>query len=114
MTMLCSICKKEQAVIFINEPTEKDPKHVTGYCIKCAKENSIDPLKSVLGNNDIDLRNIAEQFESVFNNLSNNMELTDMDYDEISDNIVPVGAIIGNIFSNSAPNGQTGKEKEIS
>ncbi len=102
--MLCSICKKEQAVIFIDEPTKKDPNHVTGYCIKCAKEKGIDPLKSVLGNNDIDLRNIAEQFESVFNNLSNNMELTDMDYDEISDNIVPVGAIIGNIFSN--PNEQ--------
>ncbi len=80
--MLCSICKKEQAVIFINSPTDKDPKNVTGYCLNCAKEKGINPLQSVLGDNDIDLKNVAEQFETMFNNISNNMELSDMDFDE--------------------------------
>ena len=104
--MLCSICKHEQAVIFINTPTEKDPKQVTGYCLNCAKEKGIKPLQSVLGNNDIDLANVAEQFEAMFNNISNNMELSDMDFDEANENMVPIGAIIGNIF-NGAPNSQS-------
>ena len=97
--MLCSVCKKEQAVIFINEPTKEDPKHVTGYCLNCAQEKGINPLKSVLGNNDIDLKNVAEQFETMFNNISNNMELSDIDFNEATENIVPIGAIFGNIFN---------------
>lgn len=97
--MLCSICKNEQAVIFINEPTAKDPKHVTGYCLNCAKEKGINPLQSVLGDNDVDFKNVAEQFEAMFNNISNNMELSDMDFDEATENMVPIGAIFGNIFN---------------
>lgn len=98
--MLCSVCKKEQAVIFINDPTKKDPKHVTGYCLNCAKEKGINPLQSVLGDNDIDLKNVAEQFESMFNNISNNIELSDIDFEEGTENMVPIGAIFGNIFNN--------------
>ena len=97
--MLCSVCKNEQAVIFINTPSKEDPKHVTGYCLNCAKEKGINPLQSVLGDNDIDLKNVAEQFETMFNNISNNMELTDMDFDEATENMVPIGAIFGNIFN---------------
>ena len=103
--MLCSVCKEEQAVIFINAPTKEDPKHVTGYCLNCAREKGINPLQSVLGDNDIDLANVAEQFETMFNNISNNMELSDMDFDEANENMVPIGAIIGNIF-NTAPNSE--------
>lgn len=88
--MVCSVCKHEQAVIFINEPTEKDPKHVTGYCLNCAREKGINPIKSVLGGNDVDLVNVAEQFEAMFNNISNNMELSDMDFDEANSNMVPI------------------------
>lgn len=96
--MQCSICKKEQAVIFINTPTEKNPKHVTGYCLNCAQEKGISPLHSVLGENEIDLKNVAEQFEAMFNNISNNMELSDIDFDEATENMVPIGAIFGNLF----------------
>lgn len=104
--MLCSVCKNEQAVIFINEPTKEDPKHVTGYCLSCAQEKGINPLKSALGDNDIDLKNVAEQFEAMFNNLSNNMELSDIDFNEATENIVPIGAIFGNIFNESEPSYQ--------
>lgn len=104
--MLCSVCKHEQAVIFINAPTKEDPKHVTGYCLNCAREKGINPLQSVLGDNDIDLANVAEQFETMFNNISNNIELSDMDFDESTENMVPIGAIIGNIF-NTSPHNQS-------
>jgi len=95
--MLCSVCKKEQAIIFVNEPTKEEPKHVTGYCFNCAKKKGIKPLNSALNNSNIDLSNVAEQFESIFNNISNNMELQDMDFEEV-ENVVPIGAIFGNIF----------------
>ena len=104
--MLCSICKNEQAVIFINEPTKEDPKHVTGYCLNCAREKGIKPLQSVLGDNDIDLKNVAEQFETMFNNISNNMDLSDIDFEEGTENMVPIGAIFGNIFNNQSENNQ--------
>lgn len=103
--MLCSVCKKEQAIIFVNEPTKEDPKHVTGYCFNCAKEKGINPLNSVLKDSNIDLNNVAEQFESIFNNISNNMDLQDMDFEE-AENVVPIGAIIGNIFNPNSTEGQ--------
>ena len=107
--MLCSVCKKEQAIIFVNEPTKDDPKHVTGYCFNCAKEKGIKPLNSVLNNSNIDLNNVAEQFESIFNNISNNMDLQDMDFEE-SENVVPIGAIFGNIFGGSNNNSDSQSE----
>lgn len=110
--MLCSVCKKEQAVIFIHEQG-KENKQV-GYCLNCAREKGINPLQSVLGDNNIDLNNVAEQFESMFNNISNNMELTDMDFEEHSGNMVPIGAIFGNIFNgNSTESSASGKNKKV-
>lgn len=112
--MLCSVCKKEQAIIFVNNPSKEDPKHVTGYCFNCAKEKGVNPLNSVLKDNNIDLNNVAEQFESIFNNISNNMDLTDMDFEE-SENVVPIGAIFGNIFNpNSTENSAEGKNSNSS
>ena len=105
--MLCSVCKKEEAVIFINSPTKEKPNNVVGYCLNCAKEKGINPLKSVLGNNDVDLKSVAEQFESMFNNLTNNMELSDIDFNEANENMVPIGAIFGNIFSSPDSNEQS-------
>lgn len=88
--MLCSVCKHEQAVIFINDNSKSDKKNVTGYCLNCAREKGINPLQSVLGDNDVNLTNVAEQFEAMFNNISNNMELSDMDFDEATENMVPI------------------------
>ncbi len=95
--MLCSVCKKEQAIIFVNEPTADDPKHMTGYCFHCAKEKGIKPANSVLNNSNIDLSNVAEQFEAIFNDISNNMDMQDINSDG-AENVVPIGAIFGNIF----------------
>ena len=106
--MLCSVCKKEQAIIFVNDPTKDDPKHVTGYCLNCAKEKGIKPLNSVLSNNNIDLNNVAEQFESIFNNISNNIDFQDMDLEE-GENVVPIGAIFGNIFNGNPSSQAEGK-----
>ena len=99
---LCSVCNNKPAVIFVHDANDKDPNHSVGYCIDCAKEKGINPL----GNANIDFNNVAEQFEEILQNISNNMDMQDMDY-EGSENVVPIGAIIGNIFGPNAPQGQT-------
>ena len=98
--MLCSVCNKKQAVIFVHD--EKDPNNTTGYCIDCAKEKGINPLA---GSN-IDFGSVAEQFESILQNLSENIEMQDADSEEMA-NMVPIGAIIGNIFNPGASQNQT-------
>ena len=80
--MLCSICKKEQAVIFVHD--SKDPNHSIGYCLNCAKEKGINPI-----NGNIDLNNVAEQFESILNNISENIDINDIDMEE-NGNMVPI------------------------
>ncbi len=111
--MLCSVCKKEQAVVFVSDPTKDDPKHVTGYCLNCAKEKGIKPLNTAVNNNNIDLNNVAEQFESILNNISNNMDLQDMDFEE-SENVVPIGAIFGNFFGGSGSSANSQSESKNS
>ena len=88
--MLCSVCKSAEAVIFVDTPTKDDPKHVTGYCLNCARAKGINPVNSSIEINDADLKQIAEQFETMFNNISNNLELSDMDFDDASSNMVPI------------------------
>ena len=89
--MLCSVCKKEQAIIFVHD--SKDPNSSIGYCLNCAKEKGIS-----LNNGNIDLNSVAEQFETILNNISDNVDLNDMNFEETG-NVVPIGAIFGNIFN---------------
>ena len=52
--MLCSVCKKNMAVIFVNK-FDKDGKNPTlseGLCVDCAKKRGIDPIKSVMSSVD--------------------------------------------------------------
>ena len=86
--MLCSKCNKNQATIFINEPTSDDPKKLVGYCKSCAKEKGI-----LIDNNDeninnaqnINLDQMASQFGVIFKDLTNslNNENIDIDMDEM-------------------------------
>ena len=48
--MLCSVCKKNMAVIFINK-LDKDGKSTgesTGLCVDCAKKQGIDPISNLM------------------------------------------------------------------
>ena len=100
--MLCSVCNKKPAVIFLHDANEKDPSKTVGYCIDCAKEKGINPL----ANTNIDFNNVAEQFEEILQNISENIDMQDMDNSD-SENMVPIGAIIGNIFGPNASKGQS-------
>ena len=47
--MLCSVCKKNTAVIFVNTPNKDGKIENFGYCYDCAKKNKINPLNSFSG-----------------------------------------------------------------
>jgi len=69
--MLCSVCKKNMAVIFVNK-LDKDGKSPTlseGLCLDCAKKRGIDPIKSVVDSVDNltpeQMENLTKQFEGL-------------------------------------------------
>ena len=78
--MICSECKKNTAIIFINS-TDKDGKEsLKGLCFDCAKKKGIDPLDVIakqnnILNNNIDPNNMSNQLESLFKDLSKNLNL---------------------------------------
>ena len=47
--MLCSRCKKRQAVVFVSDNTSKELPAV-GYCLTCAKELGIKPVEDLISN----------------------------------------------------------------
>ena len=42
--MLCSICKKNTAILFVNK-VEDGKSSMEGYCYDCAKEKGLNPLE---------------------------------------------------------------------
>ncbi len=76
--MLCSVCKKNTAVIYINKIDDSDPSgnsknEVEALCLECAKKRGINPLNNVLSNlNNVskeDMENMAEQFNKFMENI---------------------------------------------
>ena len=131
--MLCSDCKKNNAVVFINK-TEKDGKNtVEGYCYDCAKKRGINPIDSLMKQANLtedDLNNMTQQFESMFKDMSENMNFSDIQdgnddsYNPDNENsgiqfgAIPLGSIFSNMFSesneiaaNSSESAGNGKKK---
>jgi len=102
--MLCSVCKKNLAVVFINK-LDKDGKptgETTGLCINCAKKQGIDPLANIMKEmsnmNEEDLENMSNQFDSMMGSLDGSEELSGLDDEDENTNGTPIGNIFGNIL----------------
>ncbi len=92
--MLCSICNKNNAVIFINK-IENNKSSVEGLCYNCAKEKGINPLEVLAKQaniSDDELADMSEQLENIFNDISDN--LSNMDDQDASS----MGPILSSIF----------------
>lgn len=83
--MLCSVCKKNMAVVFINN-LDKDGKtngKVTGLCLECAKKQGIDPLSNIVNEisnmSEEDMEAMSNQFNDMFNNEISNSKNDDTD-----------------------------------
>ena len=88
--MLCSVCKKNNAVIFLSKPGT-DKSELEGLCYSCATKRGINPLESLAKQANLsekDISNLSKQLESLFNNLSNSMtEMDEEQLNEIAENI---------------------------
>ena len=78
--MLCSRCKKRQAVVFVSNTNSSDTPTV-GYCLTCAKELGIKPVEdliSKMGISDDDLENVQDQMNSLMQNMSDNGDMSQL------------------------------------
>ena len=81
--MLCSECKKNPAIIFF-EKIENNNKNLEGLCYDCAKKKGIDPLQTLrdqnayLARDQVNLKDMSQQFETIFKDLAENINLEDL------------------------------------
>lgn len=130
--MLCSMCKKNTAVIFINKQGADGKAEVEGLCYACAKKKGINPIDTMAKQanlSDKDIQDLSNKLDTMFRNLSDNM--ADIDEDELSEMIngeseidgaqgVPLGSIFSGLFgikqngdeSSNYSSGGTQKVKE--
>ncbi len=102
--MICSVCNKNTAVIFINEKDETGNGRVQGLCYACAKKRGINPLDVLSKNTNLsqeEIENMSNQFENLIKDFSENINLEELGIDEnamqeASQNPnSPLGSILG-------------------
>ncbi len=117
--MLCSICKKNTAVVFVNKLSDNNKNNIEGYCYNCAKKKGINPLEVLakqaasIDNQDINLEDMTSQFESMFKDLTENLNNQDIDYDNINEESrIPLGSIFNTMFQGNNENKEEGKSSQ--
>lgn len=80
--MLCSVCKKNVAVIYVNKIIE-GKMQTTGLCIPCAKKQGLAPMEQLMKQGGMK----PEDFENINSQLTEIMG--DMDLEKLTQNIGP-------------------------
>ncbi len=131
--MLCSICKKNEATIFINKKLPDGSTATEGICESCAKKKGINPLQGGIATVNLsenDIQNMTNQIQNMLNNVTNNLdideldeiskeeleEMNQMDPEEMKNmfhgTAIPIGAIFSNMFGNK--NAEENSQKKSS
>ncbi len=83
--MLCSECNKNPAILFIKK-IENRKESLEGYCYDCAKKKGINPTEvlhdqknNILSNDKININDMTKQFETIFKDLAENINLEDIE-----------------------------------
>ena len=123
--MLCSECNKNQAILFYKK-IENGKESLEGYCYDCAKKKGINPTEVLAKQNDIlskdkiNINDMTKQFETIFKDLAENINLEDIenmegaitfdsqdddnpDSPKISGAAIPIGSIFSNMFQSRNP-----------
>ncbi len=129
--MLCSECNKNPAILFYKK-IENGKESLEGYCYDCAKKKGINPNEvlakqnDILSNDSVNLADMTKQFESIFRDLAENINLEDIekmegaitfennnpnhdgndDGPKITGAAIPLGSIFSNMFNGTNPNNQ--------
>ena len=130
--MLCSNCKKNTAVVFINKKNNEGKQELDGLCYECAKKMGINPFDTLMKQANLsekDLNDMTNQFEEMFKDMTANMNLTEINPDTLSkiaeesnddDNLdnqassfgaIPLGSIFSNMFGSSDANNNEQQEE---
>ncbi len=101
--MLCSVCKKNMAVVFINK-LDKDGKptnETTGLCIDCAKKQGIDPLSNMMKEwsnlSEEEMENMSSQFDELLGGMSE-LDTFDEKEDDEGEKKSPLSGLLGNMM----------------
>ncbi len=82
--MLCSECNKNPAILFYKK-IENGKESFEGYCYDCAKSKGIDPTEALYRQNDVlahdklNINDMTKQFETIFKDLAENINLEDIE-----------------------------------
>ena len=133
--MLCSECNQNPAILFYKK-IENGKEALEGYCYDCAKKKGINPNEVLAKQNDIlskdkvNLSDMTKQFESIFKDLAENINLEDIeniegaitfensdpngdeDSPKIAGAAIPLGSIFSNMFNNQNTNAKEKEEQE--
>ncbi len=131
--MLCSECNKNPAILFYKK-IENGKESLEGYCYDCAKKKGIDPNEVLSEQNNIlskvnpNLNDMTQQFETIFKDLAENINLEDIenmegaitfdnqndddnpDSPKIAGAAIPIGSIFSNMFQNKNNNNDEEQE----
>ena len=131
--MLCSECNENPAILFYKK-IENGKESLEGYCYNCAKKKGINPTEvlanqnNILSGDKINLNDMTKQFETIFKDLAENINLEDIQNMEgaitfesedenseephkISGAAIPLGSIFSNMFNNKS--GETEPSEEL-
>ena len=82
--MLCSECNKNPAILFYKK-IENGKESLEGYCYDCAKAKGINPNEvlyrqnEILSKDNVNLNDMTKQFETIFKDLAENINLEDIE-----------------------------------
>ncbi len=115
--MLCSVCKKNTAIIFVSKKDSNKEDKLEGFCYNCAKEKGINPLEvlskqsSILENDNINLEDMTNQFEDIFKDITDSLSNSDLNLNGFTGTAIPLGTILGinntDNFSSPKSNGHS-------
>ena len=118
--MLCSVCKKNTAIIFVNQKSNSGEDKLEGFCYNCAKEKGINPMEvlakqsTILEGDNVNLEDMTSQFETIFKDLTESLSNNNLDLENMSGSAIPLGAIFGvNNNSDADSNSNTTSNKKV-
>ena len=129
---------QERGQLLFYKKIENGKESLEGYCYDCAKKKGINPTEvlhdqnNILSNDKININDMTKQFETIFKDLAENINLEDIenldgaitfesqeqnpDSDEpskISGAAIPLGSIFSNMFSNKASKSNSDESEEL-
>ena len=131
--MLCSECNKNPAILFYKK-IENGKESLEGYCYDCAKAKGINPNEvlyrqnEILSKDNVNLNDMTKQFETIFKDLAENINLEDIENidgaitfenngddngdgsGKVSGAAIPLSSLFSNMFGNSNNNGNNEQE----